>query len=158
MGGQFRADRLRRVDDLAWRLGAGPALRRARDRLEGGDLLDVSDAMAVALQAQDDGRARAGQQGCAPTTCPGGRERRDGSRRGRDSPHGYAGGRTISSRRSTVARCDFAATAGRSPIPTPSARGTSAGVLMSLPAVTSAGARISLSTSLRSGVTNGIDR
>jgi hypothetical protein len=57
-----RADQLRRVEDLTGRLGAGPALRRARGRLEAGGLLDGSDASALALRAQDDRRSRDEQE------------------------------------------------------------------------------------------------
>ncbi|MBS1889330.1 MAG: replication-relaxation family protein [Actinobacteria bacterium] len=57
-----RADQLRQVDDLTGRLGAVPVLRRARDQLEAGDLLDASDASALALRAEDDRRSRVEQE------------------------------------------------------------------------------------------------
>jgi hypothetical protein len=57
-----RADQLRQVEDLIGRLGAGPALRQARGRLEAGDLLYASDASALALRAQGDRRSRVEQE------------------------------------------------------------------------------------------------
>ncbi|HEX4730523.1 MAG TPA: replication-relaxation family protein [Solirubrobacterales bacterium] len=56
------ADQLRQVDDLARRLGEGPALRGARDRLEGGNLLAAPDVSALALGAADDQRSRVEQE------------------------------------------------------------------------------------------------
>jgi hypothetical protein len=60
--GHHRADQLRQVDHLAGRFGKGPALRRARERLEAGDLLGAPEASALARGAADDARARVTQE------------------------------------------------------------------------------------------------
>ncbi len=57
-----RAAQLGRVADLAGRFGEGPALREARGRLEGGELLSGADASWLESKAADDKRSRAKQE------------------------------------------------------------------------------------------------
>jgi DNA-binding Lrp family transcriptional regulator len=52
-----RARQLEEIDGLAERVGEGPALRKARGRIEGGELLAVADLSGLRLKAEDDGRS-----------------------------------------------------------------------------------------------------
>ena len=59
---QARNAQLDQVADLAQRFGEGPALREARGRLEGGELLSAADASWLESKAADDQRSRAEQE------------------------------------------------------------------------------------------------
>lgn len=52
-----RARQLEEIEELAERVGEGPALREARGRIEGGELLTVADLSRLRLAAEDDGRS-----------------------------------------------------------------------------------------------------
>jgi hypothetical protein len=52
-----RARQLEEIEGLAERVGEGPALRKARIRIAGGELLAVSDLSRLRLAAEDDGRS-----------------------------------------------------------------------------------------------------
>lgn len=52
-----RARQLEEIEGLAERVGKGPALRKARGRIEGGELLAVADLSGLRLAAEDDGRS-----------------------------------------------------------------------------------------------------
>lgn len=52
-----RARQLAEIEELAERVGEGPALRKARGRLQVGELLAVADLSRLRLEAQDDGRS-----------------------------------------------------------------------------------------------------
>lgn len=52
-----RARQLAEIDDLAERFGQGPALRKARGRIQEGGLLAVADLSGLRLAAEDDGRS-----------------------------------------------------------------------------------------------------
>lgn len=52
-----RARQLEEIEGLAERVGEGPALRKARGRIEGGELLGVGDLSGLRLAAEDDGRS-----------------------------------------------------------------------------------------------------
>jgi hypothetical protein len=56
------ATRLDQVGQLAARFGEGPALREARGRLEGGELLSAAEASRLESKAADDQRSRAKQE------------------------------------------------------------------------------------------------
>ncbi len=59
----YRAEQLRQVADLVLRLGEGPALREARERIEGGELLGAADtSWSLEQKAADDERSRAEQE------------------------------------------------------------------------------------------------
>jgi hypothetical protein len=60
--GHRRRRQLDKVGDLAGRFGDGPALREARRRIEGGDLLEDADLSGLGRRAADDRRARAEQE------------------------------------------------------------------------------------------------
>lgn len=51
-----RARQLEQTEELAERVGEGPALRKARGRIQDGELLTVADLSRLRLEAQDDGR------------------------------------------------------------------------------------------------------
>jgi hypothetical protein len=57
-----RARQLAEIEERAERFGEGPALRKARGRIEGGELLAVDEFSRLHLQAADDGRSRAEQE------------------------------------------------------------------------------------------------
>ncbi|HEX8753627.1 MAG TPA: hypothetical protein VF731_09450 [Solirubrobacterales bacterium] len=50
------------MDDLARRFGEGPALRKARGRLEAGELLAADDTSSLQQEAANDQRSRAEQE------------------------------------------------------------------------------------------------
>jgi hypothetical protein len=52
-----RARQLEKIEELAERYGEGPALRKARGRIEGGELLAAADLPRLRLAAEDDGRS-----------------------------------------------------------------------------------------------------
>jgi DNA-binding Lrp family transcriptional regulator len=52
-----RARQLAEVEEVAQRVGEGPALRKARGRIEGGELLAMADLSRLRLAAEDDGRS-----------------------------------------------------------------------------------------------------
>ncbi|HEX6456822.1 MAG TPA: replication-relaxation family protein [Solirubrobacterales bacterium] len=52
-----RGRQLEEIEGLAARFGEGPALRKARGRIEGGELLAVGDLSGLRLAAEDDGRS-----------------------------------------------------------------------------------------------------
>ena len=52
-----RARQLEEIEGLAERVGEGPALRKARGRIQGGELLAVADLSGLRLAAEDDGRS-----------------------------------------------------------------------------------------------------
>jgi len=52
-----RARQLEAIEGLAERVGEGPALRKARGRLQDGELLAVADLSGLRLAAEDDGRS-----------------------------------------------------------------------------------------------------
>jgi hypothetical protein len=57
-----RAKQRDQVGDLAQRFGEGPALRKARKRLDEGELLDGRDLSWLSSEAERDGKARAAQE------------------------------------------------------------------------------------------------
>jgi protein involved in plasmid replication-relaxation len=57
-----RTHQLQEIGELAGRFGEGPALRKARGRLQAGELLVVADLSSLRLGAEDDGRSRAEQE------------------------------------------------------------------------------------------------
>jgi DNA-binding Lrp family transcriptional regulator len=57
-----RARLLAEIEERAERFGEGPALRKARGPIEGGELLAVADLSALRLAAEDDGRSLAEQE------------------------------------------------------------------------------------------------
>jgi DNA-binding Lrp family transcriptional regulator len=57
-----RARQLAEIRELAERFGEGPALRKARGRIESGELLAVADLSQLRLAAADDGRSIAEQE------------------------------------------------------------------------------------------------
>jgi DNA-binding Lrp family transcriptional regulator len=52
-----RARQFEEIEELAGRVGEGPALRKARGCIEGGELLTVADLSGLRLAAEDDGRS-----------------------------------------------------------------------------------------------------
>jgi DNA-binding Lrp family transcriptional regulator len=52
-----RARQLEEIEGLAERVGEGPALRKARGRIQGGELLAVADLSGLRLAAEDGGRS-----------------------------------------------------------------------------------------------------
>jgi DNA-binding Lrp family transcriptional regulator len=52
-----REYQLEKIEELAERVGEGPALRKARGHIEGGELLSVTDLSRLRLAAEDDGRS-----------------------------------------------------------------------------------------------------
>ena len=52
-----RARQLEEIERLAERVGEGPALRKARSRIQDGELLAVADLSRLRLAAEDDGRS-----------------------------------------------------------------------------------------------------
>jgi hypothetical protein len=52
-----RARQLANIEELAERVGEGPALRKARCHIEGGELLAVADLSMLRVAAEDDGRS-----------------------------------------------------------------------------------------------------
>jgi Replication-relaxation len=59
---QQRARQLEEITELAERFGEGPALRKARGRLQVGELLTVNEFSWLRRQAADDGRSRDEQE------------------------------------------------------------------------------------------------
>jgi hypothetical protein len=57
-----RARQLAKIEELAERVGEGPALRKARCRIEDGELPAVADLSRLRLAAEDDGRSRIEQE------------------------------------------------------------------------------------------------
>jgi DNA-binding Lrp family transcriptional regulator len=57
-----RARQLEKIEGLAERVGKGPAVRKARGRIEGGELLAVADVSGLRLEAEDDKRSRSEQE------------------------------------------------------------------------------------------------
>jgi hypothetical protein len=53
-----RGRQLEEIEGLAERVGEGPALRKARGRIQEGELLAVADLSGLRLAAEDDGRSR----------------------------------------------------------------------------------------------------
>jgi DNA-binding Lrp family transcriptional regulator len=56
-----RARQLAEIEELAERVGEGPALRKARGRIQDGELLTVDEFTWLRREAADDGRSRAEQ-------------------------------------------------------------------------------------------------
>ncbi len=52
-----RARQLEEIEELADRVGEGPALRKARGRIKDGEMLAVADLSRLRLAAEDDGRS-----------------------------------------------------------------------------------------------------
>jgi hypothetical protein len=57
-----RTRQLQEIEELAGRLGEGPALRKTRGLLRAGELLAVADLSSLRLGAEDDGRSRTEQE------------------------------------------------------------------------------------------------
>lgn len=57
-----RALQLAEIEELAQRFGEGPALRKARGRIEVGELLAADEVSWLRRQAADDGRSRTEQE------------------------------------------------------------------------------------------------
>jgi hypothetical protein len=57
-----RARQLQEIEELAGRLGEGPALRKARGPLRAGELMAADEVSSLRLRAEDDGRSRAEQE------------------------------------------------------------------------------------------------
>ncbi len=57
-----RARRLEEIEEMSWRCGEGPALRKARGRLRDGELLTAADVSWLRQQAADNERSRSEQE------------------------------------------------------------------------------------------------
>jgi DNA-binding Lrp family transcriptional regulator len=57
-----RARQLAEIEELAERFGEGPALRKARGRIEAGELMTTDEVSRLRLEAEDDKRSRSEQE------------------------------------------------------------------------------------------------
>jgi hypothetical protein len=137
-----RARQLEEIGELAERVGEGPTLRKARIRIEGGELLAVADLSGLRLAAEDDGRSLKEQERLRSAYLSSREERRYIAGSLSASSRAWpTAGRRISSRKSTASPCGSAAPARRSPIPILIVRAMNAAPATSPTAVTSAAAR-----------------